>query len=149
MEFSLRKSRLETWLALTYLDLPTARIRRPSENRVEARWGKWLGRYALVAELGRGAMGIVYKARDPKIDRFVAVKTISLLDANLDEALDYRERFFQEAQAVGRLVHPGIVPVFDVGEAPDTRTPSIVMQLVDGVSLRDFLEEQGGKLPVN
>jgi len=67
---------------------------------VEARWGKCLGRYELVAELGRGAMGIVYKARDPKIDRFVAVKTISLLDANLDEALDYRERFFQEAQAV-------------------------------------------------
>ena len=149
MEFSLRKSRLETWLALTYIDLPTSKFGRPSENRVEARWGKCLGRYELVAELGRGAMGIVYKARDPKIDRFVAVKTISLLDANLDEALDYRERFFQEAQAVGRLVHPGIVTVFDVGEEPDTRTPYIVMEFVDGVSLREFLEEKGGKLPLN
>jgi len=123
-------------LALTYIDLPASKFGRPSENRVEARWGKCLGRYELVAELGRGAMGVVYKARDPKIDRFVAVKTISLLDANLDEALDYRERFFQEAQAVGRLVHPGIVTVFDVGEEPDTRTPYIVMEFVDGVSLR-------------
>ena len=149
MEFSRHKSRFETLLALTYIDLPAFKFGRPSENRVEARWGKCLGRYELVAELGRGAMGIVYKARDPKIDRFVAVKTISLLDENLDEALDYRERFFQEAQAVGRLVHPGIVTVFDVGEEPETRTPYIVMEFVDGVSLREFLEEKGGKLPLN
>ena len=116
---------------------------------MEARWGKCLGRYELVAELGRGAMGVVYKARDPKIDRFVAVKTISLLDANPEEALEYRERFFHEAQAVGRLVHPGIVTVFDVGEEPDSRTPYIVMEFVDGVSLRELLEQKGGKLPLD
>ena len=115
---------------------------------MEARWGKCLGRYELVAELGRGAMGVVYKARDPKIDRFVAVKTVSLLDANPEEALEYRERFFHEAQAVGRLVHSGIVTVFDVGEEPDTRTPYIVMEFVDGVSLRELLEQKGGKLPL-
>jgi eukaryotic-like serine/threonine-protein kinase len=115
---------------------------------LEARWGKCLGRYELVSELGRGAMGVVYKARDPRIDRFVALKTISLVGANEDEALEYRERFFQEAQAVGRLVHPGIVTVFDVGEEPETGTPYIVMEYVDGPSLNALLSGQGGKLPV-
>ena len=115
---------------------------------MEARWGKCLGRYELVSELGRGAMGVVYKARDPRIDRFVAVKTISLVGANEEEALEYRERFFQEAQAVGRLVHPGIVTVFDVGEEPETRTPYIVMEYVDGPSLNALLSGQGGKLPL-
>jgi serine/threonine protein kinase len=115
---------------------------------VEARWGKCLGRYELVSELGRGAMGVVYKARDPRIDRFVALKTISLVGANDEEALEYRERFFQEAQAVGRLVHPGIVTVFDVGEEPETRTPYIVMEYVDGPSLNALLSGQGGKLPL-
>jgi serine/threonine protein kinase len=94
-------------------------------------------------------MGVVYRARDPKIDRFVAVKTISLLGISPDEALEYRERFFQEAQAVGRLVHPGIVTVFDVGEEPESRTPYIVMEYVDGVSLDELLKEKGGKLPLN
>ncbi|HTZ96901.1 MAG TPA: serine/threonine-protein kinase [Terriglobales bacterium] len=116
---------------------------------MEARWGKCLGRYELVAELGRGAMGVVYKARDPKIDRFVAVKTISLLHVDNSEAQSYRERFFHEAQAVGRLVHPGIVTVFDVGEDPETRTPYIVMEYVDGKSLDRFLGEKGGKLSID
>lgn len=116
---------------------------------MEARWGKCLGRYELVAELGRGAMGVVYKARDPKIHRFVAVKTISLLHVDNSEAQSYRERFFHEAQAVGRLVHPGIVTVFDVGEDPETRTPYIVMEYVDGKSLDRFLDEKGGKLSID
>lgn len=115
---------------------------------MEARWGKCLGRYELVSELGRGAMGVVYKARDPRIDRFVALKTISLVGASEEEALEYRERFFQEAQAVGRLVHPGIVTVFDVGEEPETRTPYIVMEYVDGPSLNALLSGEGGKLPL-
>ena len=115
---------------------------------MEARWGKCLGRYELVAELGRGAMGVVYKARDPRIDRFVALKTINLVGASPEEALEYRERFFQEAQAVGRLVHPGIVTVFDVGEEPESRTPYIVMEYVDGPSLNALLSEKGGKLPL-
>ena len=116
---------------------------------MEPRWGKCLGRYELVAELGRGAMGVVYKARDPKIDRFVAVKTVSLLGANEDEAQEYRNRFFHEAQAAGRLVHPGIVTIFDVGEEPDSRTPFIVMEHVDGRSLAQLLSENGNKLPLD
>ena len=116
---------------------------------MEPRWGRRLGRYELVAELGRGAMGVVYKARDPKIDRFVALKTISLLGADVNQELEYRERFFQEAHAVGRLIHPGIVTVFDVGEEPEGRIPYIVMEYVSGLSLGELLVARGGKLPVN
>lgn len=116
---------------------------------MEPRWGRRLGRYELVAELGRGAMGVVYKARDPKIDRFVALKTISLLGADVNQELEYRERFFQEAHAVGRLVHPGIVTVFDVGEEPEGRIPYIVMEYVSGLSLGELLMARGGKLPLN
>jgi serine/threonine-protein kinase len=93
-------------------------------------------------------MGVVYKARDPRIDRFVAVKTVSLLGASAEEALEYRDRFFQEAQAVGRLVHPGIVTVFDAGEEPETRTPYIVMEYIDGQSLNTLLSNNAGKLPL-
>jgi serine/threonine protein kinase len=114
---------------------------------METRWGKRFGRYEVVAELGRGAMGIVYKARDPKIDRFVAIKTICLLGHVQEEQKAYRERFFQEAQAAGRLIHPGIVTIFDVGEDPETQDPYIVMEYVAGVPLNGMLEE-GKPLPL-
>ncbi len=114
---------------------------------METRWGKRFGRYEVVAELGRGAMGIVYKARDPKIDRFVAIKTISLLGHVREEQQAYRERFFQEAQAAGRLIHPNIVTIFDVAEDPETQDPYIVMEFVAGVPLNGMLEE-GKPLPL-
>ncbi|MGA8501705.1 MAG: serine/threonine-protein kinase [Candidatus Sulfotelmatobacter sp.] len=97
------------------------------------------GRYEILAELGRGGMGIVYKARDPKINRVVAVKTISLAGQPPEEELEYRERFFREAEAAGRLSHPGIVTVFDVGEEPETHAPYIVMEFVAGQSLDKVL----------
>ena len=97
------------------------------------------GRYEILAELGRGAMGIVYKARDPKINRVVAVKTISLAGQPAEEELEYRERFFREAEAAGRLSHPGIVTIFDVGEEPETHAPYIVMEFVAGQSLDKVL----------
>jgi len=75
-----------------------------------------LGRYEIVAELGRGAMGAVFRARDHRIDRTVAIKTIAVPAASAIEAEQYRQRFFREAQAAGRLSHPGIVTIFDVGE---------------------------------
>lgn len=115
---------------------------------METRWGKLLGRYEIVAELGRGAMGVVYKARDPKIDRFVAVKTISLLGQDPAEEKEYRERFFHEAQTAGRLLHPGIVTVFDVGEEPESNAPYIVMEYVTGQALSGLLSGEGGKLPL-
>jgi serine/threonine protein kinase len=108
------------------------------------------GRYEILTELGRGAMGIVYKARDPKINRVVAVKTFSLSGQPPEEELEYRERFFREAEAAGRLSHPGIVTVFDVGEEPETRCPYIVMEFVAGQSLdKLLLSRDDRKLPAD
>lgn len=106
------------------------------------------GRYEILDELGRGAMGVVYKARDPRINRVVAVKTISLVGQGPEEDREYRERFFREAEAAGRLSHPGIVTIFDAGEEPETRAPYIVMEYVGGESLEKFLERSERKLPM-
>jgi eukaryotic-like serine/threonine-protein kinase len=106
------------------------------------------GRYEILTELGRGAMGVVYKARDPKINRVVAVKTISLAGQPAEEEREYRERFLREAEAAGRLSHPGIVTIFDVGEEPETRAPYIVMEFVGGQSLDKLLLRDHHKLPV-
>jgi eukaryotic-like serine/threonine-protein kinase len=106
------------------------------------------GRYEILTELGRGAMGVVYKARDPKINRVVAVKTISLAGQAPEEEREYRERFFREAEAAGRLSHPGIVTIFDVGEEPETRAPYIVMEFVGGQSLEKLLSRDDHKLSV-
>ena len=116
---------------------------------METRWGKLLGRYEIVAEVGRGAMGTVYKARDPKIDRFVAIKTILLHRTAVQEQREYRERFFTEAQAAGRLIHPNIITLFDVGEEPGTSDPYIVMEYIEGETLRDLLARAPGKLPLD
>jgi serine/threonine protein kinase len=115
---------------------------------MDGRRSERFGRYEILTELGRGAMGVVYKARDPKINRVVAVKTISLAGQPAEEELEYRERFFREAEAAGRLSHPGIVTIFDVGEEPETRAPYIVMEFVGGQSLDKLLSRGDHKLPV-
>ena len=109
---------------------------------------KSLGRYLIEAEIGRGAMGVVYRARDPNIGRRVAIKTISLTDQEPEGESEYRERFLQEARAAGRLSHPGIVTVFDAGEDPETREPFLVMEYVSGKPLNKIMAETGGKLPL-
>jgi serine/threonine-protein kinase len=108
---------------------------------------KRFGRYEIVAELGRGAMGVVYKARDPQIDRLVAVKTVSLWGQEPEEEKEFRLRFANEAQAAGRLHHPGIVSVFDVGEDPENQDPYIVLEYVCGESLHRILAREK-KLPL-
>jgi eukaryotic-like serine/threonine-protein kinase len=108
---------------------------------------KRFGRYEIVGELGRGAMGVVYKARDPQIDRIVAVKTVSLWGQEPDEEKEFRMRFANEAQAAGRLHHSGIVSVFDVGEDPESRDPYIVLEYVAGESLNRILAREK-KLPL-
>ena len=108
-----------------------------------------LGRYELVTELGRGAMGIVYKAYDPKINRLVAIKTISLAAADSTEEQACRARFFREAEAAGRLSHPRIVAIFDIGENPDTLNPHIVMEYVAGRSLEEILSTENARLPLH
>lgn len=111
------------------------------------RVGTRVGRYEIVAEIGRGAMGVVYQARDPKIDRLVAIKTICLIGRETQDEAEYRERFFMEAKTAGRLSHPGIVTIFDVGEELETREPYIVMEYVAGQSLSKLLNAQNSKLP--
>jgi serine/threonine protein kinase len=109
---------------------------------------KRFGRYEVVGELGRGAMGIVYKARDPQIDRIVALKTISLRGQEPEAEEEFRKRFLNEAKAAGRLHHPGIVSIFDVGEDPETRDPYIVLEHVAGEALNRTLARDR-KLPLD
>lgn len=104
-----------------------------------------LGRYEVLGELGQGAMGVVYKARDPLIDRVVAIKTINLSLA-LDEKEEYEGRFYQEAKAAGRLNHPNIVTIYDVGRSGDVAY--IAMEFLEGRELRDIMNERG-VLPVD
>src|SRR3977135_2140284 len=105
------------------------------------------GRYEILDEIGRGAMGVVYRARDPKINRTVAIKTISLANQSPEAQREFRERFRREAEAAGRLSHPGIVTIFDVGEEPDTHDLYLVMECVKGNSLEKVLEEKGRLAP--
>jgi serine/threonine protein kinase len=105
------------------------------------------GRYEILGELGRGAMGIVFKARDPQIDRLVAVKTVSLHGDEREQDKEFRQRFLYEAQAAGRLHHPGIVSIFDAGEDPESHNPYIVLEYVTGESLGRILSREK-KLPL-
>ena len=73
-----------------------------------------LGRYKILDTIGQGAMGVVYRAVDPMIDRIVAIKTVNL-SINVDDAEEYEARFQQEIKAAGRLNHPNIVTIYDVG----------------------------------
>jgi eukaryotic-like serine/threonine-protein kinase len=96
-----------------------------------------LGRYRIAGELGRGAMGVVYKAEDPVLNRSVAVKTI-LMPADAEARIEYEARFFQEAKAAAGLNHPNIITVHDAGREGDV--VYMTMELLDGVDLRDFLK---------
>jgi serine/threonine-protein kinase len=99
-----------------------------------------IGRYRIVAELGRGAMGIVYKAEDPNLDRLVALKTIILPDEE-DVRREYHKRFFMEAKAAGKLSHPHIVTTFDCGEHEGMAY--LAMELLEGIDLRTRMTKQG------
>ncbi len=96
-----------------------------------------IGKYEIVAELGRGGMGVVYKARDPFIGRMVALKTISPELVSDPEIL---KRFYREAQSAGTLQHPNIVTIYDLGEA-DGR-PYIAMEFVEGESLQNIINRR-------
>jgi serine/threonine-protein kinase len=98
-----------------------------------------LGRYEVLRELGRGAMGVVYLGRDPRINRPVAIKAIPLADEfDVDYLEEVRERFFREAETAGRLTHPNIVTIFDVGEDGDLAY--IAMEYLEGHHLSDHAE---------
>ncbi len=100
-----------------------------------------IGRYEIQKEIGRGAMGVVYLALDPQLQRPVAVKTYSLPEGiSADLAIEFRQRFLREARAAASLSHPGIVAVFDAGEDPAFKVPFIAMEYVPGQSLKQRLE---------
>jgi serine/threonine protein kinase len=94
-----------------------------------------IGRYEILKEKGRGAMGTVYIARDPAMDRIVALKTIHSIALTGPQANEFRERFYREARSAGGLAHPGIVTVFDVGEQDGV--PYLVMEFIEGHTLAD------------
>src|SRR3954452_8889340 len=99
-----------------------------------------IGRYKIVRELGRGAMGVVYHAIDPNIGRPVAIKTIHLGMRKPEEQERLRERLFREARSAGILSHPGIVTIYDVEQQGDLAY--IAMEYVDGPTLDQMLSAQ-------
>ena len=103
---------------------------------------KKLGKYEVLGELGHGAMGVVYRARDPIINRLVALKTITTGVAD-DPAL--LQRFYREAQSAGGLQHPNIVTIYDMGEAGEL--PYIAMELVEGENLEQVIARRSA-LPI-
>ncbi|HET9114084.1 MAG TPA: serine/threonine-protein kinase [Burkholderiales bacterium] len=98
---------------------------------------KKLGRYEILSELGQGAMGVVYKAIDPLIERTVAIKTISL-DLSTEELAKFEERFYREAKSAGRLNHPNIVTIYDVGKTDNVAY--MAMEFLEGRLLKDVLD---------
>ena len=108
-----------------------------------ARVGK-LGRYEVLNELGKGAMGVVYLAKDPVIGRLVAIKTIKTSQSDDDdsESREFRERFVREAQTAGILSHPNIVTIHDIGEDTDSRASFIAMEYIEGRNLKSLITEK-------
>jgi CHASE2 domain-containing sensor protein/predicted Ser/Thr protein kinase len=106
-----------------------------------------LGRYEVIRELGKGAMGVVYLGKDPKINREVAIKTLRFEDEfDAADMSAMKERFFREAESAGRLVHPNIVTIYDAGDDGDISY--IAMELLSGTDLKDFTTK-GKLLSVN
>src|SRR5215510_4132048 len=105
-----------------------------------------IGRYQIVRELGRGAMGVVYHAIDPNIGRPVAIKIIRLADlTNQEERARLQDRLFREARSAGILSHPGIVTIYDVDQQGDVAF--IAMEFVDGPTLDQLLSEENAMEP--
>ncbi len=98
-----------------------------------------LGRYEIISELGQGAMGVVYKARDPMLDRIVAIKTVNLTLPK-DELAEYEARFYQEAKAAGGLSHRNIVVIYDIGRSE--RVAYMAMEFLEGQELRRMLQSR-------
>ena len=100
-----------------------------------------LGRYQVEKELGKGAMGIVYLGKDPKISRVVAIKTMALAqEFEDDELVEVKERFFREAETAGRLSHPNIVTIYDAGEEHDLAY--IAMEFLKGEDLAKYTKKE-------
>ena len=110
-----------------------------SDSSVNAR--TMVGRYKIIGQLGRGSMGLVYKAQDPKINRLVAIKTIRFSDEFDEDVIkDIKERFFMEAEIAGKLSHPAIVTIHDVGD--DRDLTYMAMEYLEGENLEKFIQKE-------
>ena len=98
-----------------------------------------IGRYEIQKELGRGAMGVVYLGKDPKINRLVAIKTVRFEEVDPDLLEETKKRFFREAEAAGTLNHPNIVTIYDVGEEEDLAY--VAMELLEGSDLTPYIKK--------
>ncbi|MFA6903233.1 MAG: serine/threonine-protein kinase [Gallionellaceae bacterium] len=105
---------------------------------------KQLGRYRIEEELGRGAMGVVYRAHDPVLDRTVALKTIALGE-DAEEREEFHSRFFQEAKAAARLNHPSLITIYDFGE--ENSLAFMAMELLKGTELSERMAK--GPIPLH
>ena len=103
-----------------------------------------IGRYRVFGELGRGAMGVVYRAEDPLLNRAVAIKTI-LMSSDPAVRAEYEARFQQEAKAAGGLNHPNLITIYDIGREGDIAY--MAMELLEGVELRDMMRSGRLELP--
>jgi serine/threonine-protein kinase len=100
------------------------------------------GRYKIIKTIGKGGMGMVYKGTDPMLDRPVALKTIRLdFPLSPTETIELKDRLIQEAKAAGKLSHPNIVTIYDVGEHEGVHY--IAMEYLSGYSLEDFIKKKG------
>ncbi|MCB1909290.1 MAG: serine/threonine protein kinase [Rhodocyclaceae bacterium] len=115
-----------------------------SKDEGRPRFPAHVGRYRVTGMLGKGAMGTVYRAEDPLIERDVAIKVLSL-DLSPEARATFREHFFSEGKSAGGLNHPNIVTVYDIGESQGV--PYIAMEFVEGLSLRESLD-LGTVMPV-
>jgi serine/threonine-protein kinase len=116
----------------------------PALNHAHKTDGMLIGRYEVLDEIGQGAMGTVHRARDPLIERTVAIKVVPIAQLQ-QEGADAESRFLREAQSAGRLSHPNIVTIYDVGEADGLAY--IAMEYLPGVTLRDIMNR--GPLPLD
>jgi serine/threonine-protein kinase len=110
-------------------------------TETESKTPRMVGRYKILGQLGRGSMGLVYKAQDPKINRVVAIKTIRFSDEFYEDVIyQIKERFFSEAEIAGKLSHPAIVTIHDVGD--DNDLTYMAMEYLEGQSLEAFIEKK-------
>ncbi len=105
-----------------------------------------LGRYEVIKQLGKGAMGVVYLGQDPRINRTTAIKTVRFQDDfDEEEAAEMKKKFFREAESAGTLSHPNIVTIYDAGEEQDIAY--IAMEYLDGDNFEKYAKK-GNLLPI-
>ncbi len=101
-----------------------------------------IGRYEIISQIGKGAMGVVYLAKDPVIDRVLAIKTIRLIGLAKEEGEEFLKRFYQEAKAAGGLSHPNIVTIHDAGFDQELEMHYIVMEYIPGKTLKEIIQQK-------